>query len=257
MNILQAIFLGAIEGITEFLPISSTGHLIVVSQILKIAQSDFVKTFEIAIQSGAILSVALIYWQVLLKKREYLKKVIVAFVPTAIVGFIGYKIIKTFLLGNVLVTLGALFIGGVVLLVFEKFFKVKKDGNIDNLSYKNSFWIGVFQSLAMIPGVSRSAATMLPAMLLGMSRQSAGEFSFMLAIPTMGAATGYDLLKSLHNFSFDNLAILLVGFVASFVTAYFAVKWFLDYIKKNSLAVFGVYRIVIAVLGFASLKLFL
>ncbi len=247
MNFLQALILSVVEGISEFLPISSTGHLILTSDLLKIAQTDFVKTFEIAIQLGAILSVVVLYFNSL-KKIVVWKKILIAFLPTAVLGLIFYKIIKTFLLGNVLVTLYALFLGGVALIAFEIIYKEKEHhvDNLEEISNKKAFLIGVFQSISMIPGVSRSAATILGGLSLGLTRQTAAQFSFLLAIPTMLAATILDLVKSKFAFSSYEYALLAVGFVGSFIVALFVVKLFLHYLKNHSFIVFGIYRIILA-----------
>ncbi len=249
MNIFTAIILSVVEGITEFLPISSTGHLILASQILGVAQDDYIKTFEIAIQSGAILSVLFIFGRILLKDREALKKTLVAFVPTGIIGFVGYRVIKNFFLGNLTLTLLSLFIGGVVILLFEKYNKKNKSRLLSSLTYKEAFIIGSLQALAVVPGVSRSAATMIPAMILGLSRAASAEFSFLLAIPTMFAATGYDLLKNFGKFDSSQFATLGIGFLVSFLTAWVTVTWFMKFIKGHSLTNFGIYRIGVAIVG--------
>ena len=191
MNLLQALILSIVEGISEFLPISSTGHMILAADILKIAQSNFVKDFEIIIQLGAILAIVVLYWNSLFKSVEVWKRIIVAFIPTGIIGFILFKIIKTYLLGNLYVTLISLFIGGIVLIVLELLYK-EKDHHVEDiakLSFPKAFIIGIIQSIAVIPGVSRSAATIVGAMFLGTKRKAAAEFSFLLAVPTMLAAT--------------------------------------------------------------------
>jgi undecaprenyl-diphosphatase len=250
MDFFQALILSIIEGITEFLPISSTGHLILASDLLGLAQSEFVKSFEIIIQSGAILGVVLLYWKTLLKDADYLKKIIVAFIPTGVIGFALYKLIKEFLLGNLWVTVFALLIGGIAIFAVEKYFQKKKasDLTIHQLSFKKTFLIGVIQSISVIPGVSRSAATILGGMRLGLKRESAVEFSFLLAIPTMFAATGYDLLKSADQFKSGDFSILAFGFIISMLTAIVSVKWFLSFVKTNTLIPFAIYRIVLAII---------
>jgi undecaprenyl-diphosphatase len=251
MDYFQILLLSIIEGITEFLPVSSTGHLILASDILGLAQSEFFKSFEIIIQSGAILGVVLLYWKTLFKDRDYLKKIIVAFVPTGIIGFILYKLIKEFLLGNLWVTVLALLLGGIAIFTIEKYFQKKKEGSgitIHNLSYSKTLLIGVIQSLSVIPGVSRSAATILGGMGLGLKREAAVEFSFLLAIPTMFAATGYDLLKSADQFKSDDFLLLAFGFIISMITAIISVKWFIGFVKTNTLIPFAIYRILLAVI---------
>jgi undecaprenyl-diphosphatase len=250
MNFLNAIILSIIEGLTEFLPISSTGHMVLASKLLNIMQSDFVKSFEIIIQLGAICAIIFLYWKIISRSIKVWKKIITAFIPTAIIGFLLYKIIKSFLLGNPLVTLFALLIGGFLIIFFEKIHKEKDDhsDNIEKISYKNAFLIGLFQSISVIPGVSRSAATIIPALLLGTKRKAAVEFSFLLAIPTMFAATGLDLVKSNFSYTSSEYFILLVGFLGSFLVAILAVKLFLNFIKNHTLISFGIYRIILAII---------
>lgn len=247
MDYIQAIFLAIVEGITEFLPISSTGHLVLASNLLFIPQNEFLKSFEIIIQLGAILAVVYLYRDMLTHNLETWKKIIIAFIPTGIIGLLLYKFIKSFLLGNEAVTLTALFLGGIILILIELLFKDKKgEADINKLTYKNAFLIGVFQSLSIVPGVSRAAATIIGARLLGMKRENAVVFSFLLAIPTMAAATGYDLLKSNLEFTPHEFRLLGVGFVGSFLVAILAVKFFIKFIQKHSFIPFGIYRILLA-----------
>lgn len=250
MNILETIVLSVVEGISEFLPISSTGHLILTSKILGISQSNFLKDFEIIIQLGAIFAIVFLYKDIFLKKNEAWKKVLAAFIPTGIIGFLLFTFIKSFLLGNVYITLISLFLGGVILIFLELIYKEKDHHaeSIEKISYKNAFIIGVFQSIAVIPGVSRSAATIIGALFLGTKRKAATEFSFLLAVPTMMAATGLDLIKS--NFSYDKneWILLITGFICSFLVAFVVVKWFLKYIQTHTFIPFGIYRIVLAIL---------
>ena len=258
MTYLHSIILGIVEGITEFLPISSTGHLMLVEELLGIAKSSFTKSFDIIIQLGAISSVIVLYWKTLWKV-ETIKKLIVAFIPTGIIGLLLYKIVKTYFLGNNSIVLIALFVGGIALIVFEYFYKrktvsmqgsvaqVESDG-INAISYKQAFSIGLFQSIAIIPGVSRSAATIVGGLLLGLKRATIVEFSFLLAIPTMVAASGLDIMKNYDVFTRDQFGVLAVGFIVSFVVALFSIKFLLRYIQKHDFTPFGVYRIVIALL---------
>lgn len=246
MSFLHALILGLVEGITEFLPISSTAHLVLASHILGIGEDEIAKSFEIIIQLGAILAVVVLYWRKLLD-WELLTKTAVAFLPTGILGLTVYRIVKGYLLGNVYVTLAALFIGGIVLIVFDRATRPDEPGvDLRAITYRQAFLVGLFQSIAMIPGVSRSAATIVGGSAIGIPKRTIVEFSFLLAIPTMAAATGLELLKGYKalNGHFDALA---VGFVVSFITALFAVKSFLGYIKRRSFAAFGWYRIIIAV----------
>lgn len=252
MHFIQAIILGIVEGLTEFLPVSSTGHLILGSSLLQISQTDFVKSFEIIIQLGAILGVAFLYWKDFLKK-EVIKRLIVAFIPTGIIGLALYKIVKNYLLGNNAVVLWSLFLGGIALILFEWWYKRPHTENLEQslleISYKQAFIIGLFQSIAIIPGVSRSAATIVGGMSLGIKRRTIVEFSFLLAVPTMLAATGLDLLKSYKTiFDGGSVSILLVGFIVSFLVAILAVKYFLRYIQRHSFTPFGFYRVLVAII---------
>ena len=250
MDFLQAIILSVVEGISEFLPISSTGHLVLASQLLHVAQTDFVKSFEVIIQLGAILAVVVLYGKRLVENKKLWPKILAAFIPTAIIGFALYKLIKHFLLGNTAVTLWALLIGGIVLLFIEKFYREQPHHleKAENLTYKKAMLIGLIQAISVIPGVSRSAATILGGLFVGLKRKTAVEFSFFLAIPTMAAATGLDLAKSSFSFTSQEWGVLAVGFVGAFLTALLAVKYFLRYIEHHSFVAFGVYRIVLAIM---------
>jgi len=239
MNVLSAIILSIIEGVTEFLPISSTGHMILASTLLKIAETDFVKSFEIIIQLGAILAVIVLYWK---KLWFYNMRVLIAFIPTAIVGFLLYKFIKDSLLGNPWIVVWSLGLGGILLIFLEKFHTEKQK----NMSLRDAFIIGIAQSFSIIPGVSRAAATIAGALLLGVKRETAVEFSFLLAIPTMAAATGLDLIKSAHNFSGNDYMLLTVGFVGAFITALITVTWFIKFVKTHTFIPFAIYRIAAA-----------
>ena len=252
MTILQSIIFGIVEGITEFLPISSTGHLILTSKILALQETNFLKTFEISIQLGAILAVVVLYWKKLFTDWTIIKKIMIAFVPTAIIGLLFYKIIKTYFLGNAYIVLWSLFIGGIFLILFELYYKKrlsgKKEIDLDKITYKQSVIIGLFQSIAMIPGVSRSAATIIGGLTLGISRRSIVEFSFLLAVPTMVAATGLDLYKNASSFNVEQFWLLVVGFIVSFIVALASIKFLLSFVKKYSFISFGLYRILISVI---------
>lgn len=245
MSLLHAIILGIVEGITEFLPVSSTAHLILASKLLAL-DSEFVKSFEIIIQFGAILSVVVLYWN-RFWNWDVLKKLVVAVIPTGVIGLTVYKAVKSYLLGNVTVVLLALLIGGIALILFERF-RESVDTEVDftEITYRRAFLIGLFQAIAVIPGVSRSAATIVGGSLIGVSKRTIVEFTFMLAVPTMLAATGLELVKGRDALA-GNYGILAVGFVVSFITAIVAIKSFLGYIKKRSFAAFGWYRIALAV----------
>ncbi len=248
MTALIAAILGVIEGISEFLPISSTGHLILASSVLGVAQTDFQKSFEIIIQLGAIAAVAVLYWRAFLN-LDTLKKLIVAFIPTGVIGLLLYKIIKTYLLGNQVVVLWALLLGGVVLIVFELLYKEKPTATqeLSDISYKQSFLIGLFQSIAVVPGVSRSAATIVGGLMVGLKRTTIVEFSFLLAVPTMLAATLLDLYKNSSSFSGADTMNLSIGFVCAFVVAIFAIKFLLRFVRTHTFIPFGIYRIVAAI----------
>ncbi|HBT04005.1 MAG: Undecaprenyl-diphosphatase [Thermodesulfobacterium sp. 37_54] len=251
MDLIQAAILGIVEGLTEFLPVSSTGHLILTAHILNIPHTNFTKTFEISIQLGSILAVLSLYYEKLLKDQETWKRIILAFIPTGILGFLLYKIIKRFFIGNDLLVVINLIFGGVVLLFIDRF--LQKDNGLSDvkeLSLKKIPLIGVFQSLAMMPGVSRSAATIIGGMVVGLNRRAAAEFSFLLALPTMLMATSYDLIKSHSEMSFQDWQVLLVGFVFAFFTAFLAIKIFISFISKHSFFIFGIYRIFIGILYF-------
>jgi undecaprenyl-diphosphatase len=248
MNLLDAGILGVVEGISEFLPISSTGHLILASTLLGLAQTDVQKTFEIAIQLGAILAVVLKYWS-RFWDIVLLKKLIVAFIPTGIIGFTVYPFFKAALNGNATVVVWSLAVGGIVLIAFD-YLKRESDGTIESLTYAQAALIGLVQSIAIIPGVSRSAATIVGGEVLGLSRMAVVEFSFLLAVPTMLAATGYDMLKNAHAFASAEYGYIAVGFVTAFAVAYFSLGWLLDFVRSRGFAAFGIYRIAIALVFF-------
>jgi undecaprenyl-diphosphatase len=255
MDFLDAVILGVIEGVTEFIPVSSTGHLILASSLLKLPTTEFLKSFEVVIQLGAILAVLVLYFKKLFNFL-LLQRLVVAFLPTALLGLVLYKVIKSTLLGNVGVVVGALFIGGLLLILFEGWYKNRnmaeaEDGRIEDISFLQSFIIGLFQSLSMIPGISRSGATILGGLSLGISRKAIVEFSFLLAIPTMIAATSLDLWESYSTFSSSNLGLLSAGLVTSFLVALAVIKWFLSYIQNHSFVSFGLYRIVVAIAFYA------
>ena len=256
MTIFDALILGLIEGATEFLPVSSTGHLILASSALAIPDSDFLTSFIIAIQFGAIAAVLLTYWRAFLS-IELLKRLFVAFIPTAIIGFTLYPLIKGFLLGNELIVVLALFVGGVLLILFELWHTEPRTAHETaeelspahsptTISYRQALAVGLFQSIAIIPGVSRSAATVIGGLLVGLRRVTVVEFSFLLAVPTMGAATSYDLLKSYESFAGADISLLLIGAVTAFITALVALRLFLGFIKRYTFIPFGVYRIILA-----------
>jgi undecaprenyl-diphosphatase len=253
MTLLQSIILGIVEGITEFLPISSTGHLILASRLLGLSQTDFQKSFEIAIQLGAIGSVIMLYWRQFLEPAV-LGRLIAAFIPTGLIGFALYHVVKTYLFGSDAVVLWALGLGGVALIVFELLHKESDDAvaDVTSIPYSKAVLIGLFQSLSIVPGVSRAGATIVGGLILGLSRTTIVEFSFLLAVPTMLAATAYDLLKNASSFEAQQLGVLAAGFIASFFVALLSIKFLLAFVRTHTFIPFGIYRIAVA-LAFAFL----
>jgi len=256
VNFLDVVIFGIVEGISEFLPISSTGHLILTASLLKISQSEFIKSFEIAIQLGAILSVVVLYREKLIKSLDIWKRLLVAFIPSALIGGLFYKIIKKYFLGDNNVVIWSLFIGGLFLIIFELFHRERKEAieELKEVSYPQALIIGLFQSIAIIPGVSRAAATVIGGLAVGLKRKTVVEFSFLLAVPTMLAATVFDLYKSAQVFKTEEFISLGLGFVVSFLVAIAAIKFLIAFIKKHSFIVFGVYRIIIALVFWFILK---
>lgn len=248
MNPLQVAILAAVEGVTEFLPISSTGHLILAGKLLGIPQTDFLKTFQIVIQLGAILAILVLYFKKIVTSFSLIKKIGLAFIPTAVVGFTLYPLIKSSLLGNSAITLNALFWGGMALIGIEWFLKKSPRETTDStdVTYKQALLIGTFQSLSIISGVSRAAATIVGGLLTGLNRETATEFSFLLAIPTMFAATTLDLWKSREIITQGWTLTLLAGTTLSFIFAIFAVKFLVGYVRKHDFTAFGIYRIAVA-----------
>lgn len=273
MTFFDALILGIVEGVTEFLPVSSTGHMILLSSLLNIGADSFTKSFEIIIQLGAILAVVYVYREKVFRNFNLMLKVCVAFMPTAIIGLALYSVVKKYLLGNVYVVVGSLFVGGIIILLFEKKYGAANEAHEaarinagagasaaaasaitaaeslteHSVSIKQALYIGLFQAIAIVPGVSRSAATIIGGQILGLSRKVIVEFSFLLAIPVMCAATALDIYKEHSAFSGDQFSLLAVGFVVAFVVALISIKTFLSYIQKHSFAAFGIYRIVLAI----------
>jgi undecaprenyl-diphosphatase len=251
MTLFDALILGALEGVTEFLPVSSTGHLILASQLLGLEQTNAHKAFEVAIQLGSILAVLFLYAKDLMKDKTLWIKLIVAFVPTGVLGFLFYKHIKA-LFGVETVSI-MLVAGGIVFLAVEYFRRNKaidEGKELDELTYKEAFLIGVFQSLSMIPGTSRSGATIIGGLFLGLKRKSAAEFSFLLAIPTMMIATAYDLIKHRHEMIVDDYTMLIVAFVTAFIFALATVKLFVGFVSRHTFVPFAIYRIIVGILFF-------
>lgn len=249
MQFLHALLLGAIDGLTEFLPISSTAHVLLAEKAMGIASTDFTKTFTVAIQLGAILAIAILYAKRLIQTPSVLLRVGIAFLPMAVIGFLLHGVVKSVFFDNMPLMLVALGVGGVFLIIFDRWHREGPQAlkDLESLPIGHTIIIGFFQAAAIIPGVSRSAATIIGGLLVGMSRRAIVEFSFLLAIPTMTAATGYDLLKTGADFTRQEWLLLGAGFAAAFVTAILSVRWFLRYIGGHSFLPFGIERIVVAI----------
>ncbi len=249
MNYIQSVIIAIIEGLTEFLPISSTGHMILASAAMKIHENEFAKTFEIVIQLGAILAIAIMYMKRFLRGINIYLKLIVAFIPTAIVGFLAYDFIKTYLFNPMVVSI-SLIIGGIILIIIDKKVENRKSEikEVEDIPYKNAFYIGLIQCLSMIPGTSRAAATIIGGVFNRFDKKQATEFSFLLAVPTMFAAGGYDLLKTPIDFTREEIIMLISGLFFAFVSAWVAVKIFLRIVEKYGFQYFGYYRIALGVI---------
>lgn len=241
MTWIEAVIIAIIEGITEFLPVSSTGHMIITQSILGVESTDFTRAFVVNIQFGAILSVIVLYWKKFFQSLDFYFKLFVAFIPAAVIGFLAGDLIDK-MLDSVLVVAVMLVLGGVVLLFVDKWFN--RPATDQTITYKKGFWIGVFQVIAMIPGVSRSAATIIGGMAQGLTRKTAAEFSFFLAVPTMFAASAYKLLENYKHITSDNIDILIIGNVVAFVVAIAAIKTFITLLTRYGFKAFGWYRIV-------------
>ena len=248
MSTLQALIIAIIEGLTEFLPVSSTGHMILADSLLKVKDQDFAKTFEIVIQLGAILSVVVLYRKRFLKNITIYLKLAVAFLPTGLVGLLAYKTIKHYLFNPIVVSV-SLIAGGVILIFLDKWSNKEetKFKDLEDISYTSSFKIGLIQCLSMVPGVSRAAATIFGGVYSGLNRKQAAEFSFLLAVPTMIAAAGYDLLKEKENIHSDDLFLLLFGAAIAFCVAILAIKGFIAFLNKYGFKHFGYYRILLGI----------
>ncbi len=248
MTFFQSIIIAIIEGITEFLPISSTGHMILASSLMKIHEDAFVKTFEISIQLGAIMAIVIMYIKRFLQSLTIYFKLGFAFLPTAIVGLAAYDFIKGYLFNPTVVAI-SLILGGIILILIDKKVETQKSQTVDleGITYKRAFYIGLIQCFSMIPGVSRAAATIIGGVFNGLNKKQAMEFSFLLAVPTMCAATGYDLYKTPISFSNHELVLLATGLLVAFITAWFAVKVFLKLVENYGFKYFGYYRIVIGI----------
>lgn len=251
----KAIFLGIIEGLTEFIPVSSTAHLVIFSQIINF-QSIKNNVFEISIQIGGIFAIAVVYYQkfnnIFLKfyeknNQKFIDNIALAFLPAVVVGLVCHDFIKKNLFSNFVIA-SSLIIGGIVIIFVEKFHKKFTINNIENINHRSALLIGLFQCLAMIPGVSRSGATIVGSMLLKINRQVATEFSFFLAVPTIGSACAYDIYKNFHQLNFNDIEIILIGIISSFISSLLVIKWLIKYVATHDLKIFAYYRIIIGIL---------
>lgn len=259
---LAAIILGLVEGLTEFIPVSSTGHMLLLGHFMGFESAG--KTFEIVIQLGALLAIVSVYfkklwilatrWPFDAEARRFLSGLLVAFAPAVVIGFLAYDFIKTVLFETPQVVCIALIVGGVILLLLDRMDKKPKWLDAEAYPMRIYFLIGLFQCLAMIPGVSRSGATIAGGLLLKTDKRSAAEFSFFLALPTMGAAVAYDLLKNHKTLDFSDIGLIVVGFVVAFISALAVVRFLLDFVSKRGFGVFAWWRIVVGVVGLVLLQ---
>jgi undecaprenyl-diphosphatase len=250
MSIFEAIILGIVEGLTEFLPVSSTGHLILTAELLGLQVTNFLTTFEVVIQLGAILAVVTLYWRKFLLDFKMNKKLVVALIPSLIIGGFFYPFIKS-LFDKPGVVVASLFLGGIAILVIEYLVGRRKESdifieNVEEVSLRMALYIGLFQALAVVPGVSRAGATIMGGLILGFRRKAIVEFSFLLAVPTMMAASAKDLFESGGSLGSQDFTLLAVGFVTAYLAALLAIKLFLQFVQTNTFKPFGWYRIVVA-----------
>ncbi len=260
---LEAALLGLVEALTEFLPVSSTGHLIIAAELLKFDGPPG-KVFEVVIQTGAILAILVIYfrrfWDVLVglptdpAARRFVTAIALAFLPAAIIGIVAHKYIKFYLFNPTVVAL-ALILGGIAILVIERMRPVPTVNQIENFTPRLALGIGLVQCVAMIPGVSRSGATILGALLMGVTRRAAAEFSFFLAVPTLAGAAVYDLYKNWDSMSSDGMELIAIGFVTAFLGSLWVIKWFVDFVSRRGFAPFAWYRIVAGTVLLAAILL--
>ena len=245
MTLFEAIIIAIVEGITEFLPISSTGHMIIASSLLGIHTDPFTKTFEVAVQLGAILAVVVLYWRKFFdfSRWQFYIKLIIAVIPALALGFLFSDEIDKMMESPTTVAL-MLLVGGIFLLFIDKVFNQHPIDKEEEISFKRAFFIGIWQCLAMIPGVSRSAASIIGGMQQKLTRRLAAEFSFFLAVPTMVAATGYKLYKGYGDIHSEQIKLLVVGNIVAFIVAILAIKFFIGFLQKHGFRLFGIYRIV-------------
>jgi len=250
MSVFESIILGIVEGITEFLPISSTAHMILASNLMGLKQTTSQTTFEVSIQLGAILSVLFLYKDKLLQGLNIWYKIAIAFIPMGAIGFLFHKQIKLFFENSTLIY-WMFIIGGVVFIIVEYFYQKKdthKISSLEKIDYFTAIKIGIFQAFALIPGTSRAGASIIGAMLVGVDRKTSTEFSFLLAIPTMFAATGLDIVKNYNSMQVDDFNIIAIGFITAFIVAYVTIKLLLEFLSKFSFISFGIYRIILGIL---------
>ena len=254
MDIIQAIILAIVEGLTEFLPISSTGHMIIAEKLLGVNDNEFTKLFTVAIQLGAILSVILLYWKkfftpaaIGVSRWQFYAKLLVGVTPVLMLGFL-FKDKIDILLESTTTVIISMILGGIVLLVIDNYFKNPIVETEEKISFKNAFFIGVWQVISMIPGISRSAASIIGGMQQKLTRKLAAEFSFYLAVPTMLAATGYKLVKGYNTFSSEHIKLLAVGNIVAFIVALLAIKFFIGFLQKHGFKLFGYYRIIVGII---------
>lgn len=262
--IIEAAFLGLVEALTEFLPVSSTGHLVIAAELLGF-QGPPGKIFEVVIQAGAILAVLVIYyerfWNVALHLREdpaarrFVVAILLAFLPAAVIGVLAHKYIKFYLFNPTVIAV-ALILGGIAMLVIERMRPVPRVNEIEAFTPRLALGIGFIQCIAMVPGVSRSGATILGALLLGVTRRAAAEFSFFLAVPTLGGAAVYDLFKGRADVNLDGLGLIAVGFVAAFLASLWVIRWFVGFVSRHGFAPFAWYRIVAGLVLLATIWVF-
>ena len=242
MDIFQAIIIAIVEGITEFLPVSSTGHMIITQKLLGIEPNSFVKLFTVNIQFGAILSVIILYWKRFFQTFDFYLKLFIAFLPAAFMGFLFSGYIDQ-MLESVLVVAVSLVLGGVFLLFIDSWFNNPSEDQ--KISFRKALIIGFFQVIAMIPGVSRSAATIIGGLTQKLTRKDATEFSFFLAVPTMFAASAYEMIKSYKSIEPQHINVLLIGNLVAFLVAILAIKGFITFLTRHGFKVFGYYRIIV------------
>ena len=249
MTLFESIIIAIVEGITEYLPVSSTGHMIIASSLLGIHKDEFTKLYEVAIQLGAILAVVVLYWKKFFdfSKWQFYVKLIIAVIPALILGKLFSDTIDAMLESPTTVAI-SLLLGGIILLFIDKVFINPTIEREEDITYKKAFVIGIWQCLAMIPGVSRSASSIIGGMQQKLTRKLAAEFSFYLAVPTMCAATGYKLMQGYKTFTTDHIQLLVIGNIVAFIVAIIAIKFFIGFLQKYGFRLFGWYRIAAGII---------